>query len=108
MSNGSGSATLPTFTITVSSGSTGSATLSWTPPTTRTDGTTLTNLAGYRIYYGTVPGSYSDTIVVNGAGQSSYVVTNLPGGVTYYFVATAVDAAGLESPYTNVASKAIP
>jgi hypothetical protein len=33
--------------------SNGRATLSWTAPTENTDGTTLANLAGYRIRYGT-------------------------------------------------------
>ena len=30
----------------------GTATVSWTPPTTNTDGSALTNLAGYRVAYG--------------------------------------------------------
>jgi hypothetical protein len=39
---------------------------------------------------------------------TTYTVTNLPGGATYYFVATAYDATGLESAYTNVVSTTIP
>ena len=31
----------------------GSATLDWTPVTQNTDGTVLTDLAGYKVYYGT-------------------------------------------------------
>ncbi len=42
--------------------SAGDATLSWDPPTTNADGTPLTDLAGYRIYYGTSSGSYSQNI----------------------------------------------
>jgi len=34
------------------------ATVSWIPPTTNTDGTALTDLAGYKVYYGTVSWSY--------------------------------------------------
>jgi len=108
VSNGTASASLPSFTITVQAGTTGSATLSWTPPTTRTDGTPLTNLAGYNIYFGTSSGSYTTTIPVTNPGLTTYVVTDLPGGATYYFVMTAVDATGVQSAYTNVASKAIP
>jgi hypothetical protein len=108
VSDGAASASLAPFTITVGSGTTGSVTVSWTPPTTRTDGSTLTNLAGYRIYYGTSSGNYTDMISVTNPGLTTYVVANLMGGATYYFVATAVDANGLESPYTNVGSKTLP
>jgi len=108
VSNGTASASLAPFTITVQAGSTGSATLSWTPPTTRTDGTALTNLAGYNIYYGTSQGTYPNTINVANPGLATYVVSNLQVGVTYYFVAVAYDATGLESAYTDVASKTIP
>jgi hypothetical protein len=106
--SGSATATVAATAPPVASGTTGSATVSWTPPTTRTDGSTLTNLAGYRIYYGTSQGNYSHTISVANVGLTSYVVTDLPGGATYYFVATSYDTNGEESPYSNVASKAIP
>ncbi len=106
VSNGTSSATLAAFTITVSGGTTGSATVSWTPPTTRTDGTALVNLSGYRIYYGTVKGVYPNVVTVANPGLSSYVVANLISG-TYYFVATAYDASGAESDYSTVGSKVI-
>src|ERR1035438_7147338 len=52
ISVGDGVATsvLPTFNISVTQISIGSVTLSWLAPTTNTNGTQLTNLAGYRIY----------------------------------------------------------
>src|SRR4029453_5899928 len=68
-SDGTLSASLPAFAVTVAAVGNGSATLSWTPPTRNTDGTTLTNLPGYRIYYGTSSGSLTRT------GQSAN-----PGG----------------------------
>ena len=107
VSDGTASASLPAFTITVQAGTTGSATLSWTLPTTRTDGSALTNLAGFRIYYGNSPGSYPTMISVGNPTLTTYVVTNLISG-TYYFVATAVDSAGVESAYTNPVSTTIP
>ena len=55
----------------------GTALVSWTPPTENTDGSTLTDLAGYRIRYGTSPGSYSDTITINGSSLTSYLVEDL-------------------------------
>jgi len=108
VSNGTASASLALFTITVQAGTTGSATLSWTAPTTRTDGSPLTNLAGYNIYYGTTQGTYPNTIAVTNPSLTTYVVTNLQAGVTYYFVIAAYDATGLESAYTNVGSTTIP
>jgi hypothetical protein len=102
VSDGTLSASL-TATITVVAAATGSATLQWTPPTTRADGSTLSNLASYRVYYGTQSGSLTTRIDVNNPGVSSYVVTNLAPG-TWFFAVTAVDAGGAESDRSNVAS----
>ncbi len=82
----------------------GSATLSWTPPTTNTDGTALTDLAGFKVYYGTASGSY--TQVVNVGYVTTYTVNNLTSG-TYYFAVTAYDTSGYESGYSNQVSKTI-
>ncbi len=88
-----------------SGGSTGVATLSWQPPTQNTDGSALTDLAGYNIYYGTTPGTYTKTIPLNTVGLTTYVVENLSNTTTYYFVITAVNSAGVESQYSAVGSK---
>lgn len=80
----------------------GTATLSWTAPTTNTDGTPLTNLAGFKVYYGTSPGSYGAPI--NVGNVTSYPVTGLGSG-TYYFAVTAYDASGSESGFSNEGSK---
>jgi hypothetical protein len=86
----------------------GVATLSWLPPTENTDGSALTNLAGYKIYYGTEEGNYTDVITIENAGISTYVVENLPAGNTYYFVIAAFDSDGLQSEFSTVGSKTIP
>ena len=86
----------------------GTATLSWLPPTENTDGTALTNLAGYKIYYGTNEGAYTKVITIDNVGIATYVVDNLAAGNTYYFVVTAFDSAGLQSDYSSVGSKTIP
>ena len=75
-----------------------SITLTWTPPTTNTDGTALTDLAGYRVYYGTSSGSYGSPIDVGNV--STYVISNLAAG-SYYFAVTAYDTAGIESNFSN-------
>jgi hypothetical protein len=106
VNDGTTTVSLAAFTITVQAGTTGSATLSWTVPTTRMDGMPLTTLAGFRIYYGLAPGNYPNKISVPNPGTTTYVVDNLSSG-TWYFVATAYDANGLESDYTPPGSKTI-
>lgn len=84
----------------------GSATVSYTPPTQNSDGTPLTDLAGYRIYYGTSPDSYTQVIEIDDPSVTVYVVDNL-APATYYFVSTAVNSSGIESEFSNVATKTI-
>jgi hypothetical protein len=64
-------------------------TLSWTPPITNTNGTPLTNLAGYRIYYG--QGTLGQTIQVMNPAATSFVVNGLTPG-TWSFEVTAYTA----------------
>ncbi len=91
--------------VTVQSGA-GTASLSWIPPMTRADGSVLSDMAGYRVYYGTSSGSYPNSIDVPNPGVADYVVENLLPG-NYYFVVTAYDASGSESVYSNEAKIAI-
>ena len=105
-SDGSNSATLGPFSITVNAVALGSATLSWTPPALNTDGTPLTDLAGYRIYFGSSSGRYTETVTLNNPGLTTYVVENLLPG-NWYFVSTAINAAGIESSYSNEAVKSV-
>jgi hypothetical protein len=104
-----GSASLPAYAVTVSSGSSsdGSATLSWTPPTQNSNGTTLTNLAGYRIYYGTSASTMNRTVQLANPGLSRYVVENL-SAATWYFTVRAYTTAGVESTSSNTATKTVP
>jgi hypothetical protein len=84
----------------------GVATLSWIPPTTNTDDSSLDDLAGYKIYYGEEIGDYPVEIDIVNPGIVTYIVEGLPRG-TYYFVVTAYDLSGNESGYSNIASKDI-
>jgi uncharacterized lipoprotein NlpE involved in copper resistance len=84
----------------------GVATLAWEAPTTTTTGAALTNLAGYRIYYGLDANNLADVVNLNGLGVETYMVENLSVG-TWYFAIKAVTAAGVESPLSNVVSKTI-
>jgi hypothetical protein len=106
VSDGKAKVSLPAFSITVKQAVAQAATLSWTPPTANTDGSSLTNLAGYRIVYGTSSSVLSNTINVSNPGVTSYVVENLSPG-TYYFALKAYTSDGRESALSNVVSKTI-
>jgi hypothetical protein len=84
----------------------GTATLSWTRPTENTDGTPLTNLAGYYIYYGTDSSNFTQTIDIIDPTTTNYMITGLHPG-TYYFAVTAYNAFRIESAKSNIASKTI-
>ena len=86
---------------------TGSTTLSWQPPALNADGSTLTDLSAFKVYWGTTPGSYSKSTQISNAAARSYTVAGLTKG-TWYFVVTALNAQGIESPYSNVWSKTVP
>ncbi len=80
-------------------------TLSWIPPTTKADGTPLTDLAGYKIYYGLSSGNYTQHIDIGNV--TSYTVTNLSTGTAYYFATTAYDTSSNESSFSNEVRKTI-
>jgi Putative Ig domain/Fibronectin type III domain len=105
-SDGKATASLPEFAISVKdapAAGLASVTVSWVPPDENTDGTPLTGLSGYRIHYGTASKKYTQTIDVENAGLTRYVVDNLKPG-TYYFSVTAVSATGAESELSKEAS----
>lgn len=87
--------------------STSSATLDWVAPTENTDGSALSDLAGFKIRYGTDAGQLSSGITLTSAGLLTYVVEGLPMGATYYFAVTAMTTAGIESAQSSVVSKLI-
>lgn len=109
-----GSETLPTITLsgsytltlTCSSPADDTATLTWTPPTQNTDGTPLLNLTGYKVYWGTTPGQYPNSVEIMTASQTMYVVDGLTPG-TWRFAVTALNSVGAESEFSNVAMKTI-
>jgi hypothetical protein len=65
-----------------------------------------TNVTGYNIYYGTASGDYTNEISVGNV--SVITISNLTAGTTYYFAATAFDAAGDESGFSNEATFVVP
>ena len=100
VSDGSASTSLNGFSIEVVATGTGSVTLNWSAPTQNEDGTTLTDLAGYTIYYGSQSGNYTTQIPIDNPSITTYVVDGLTPD-TYYFVATATDSDGIESRFSG-------
>ncbi len=82
------------------------ATLSWAAPTSNTNGTPLTDLTGYRIYYGSSPQELSHTVQINTVGLQTYVIDDLEPG-TWYFAVMALASSGAESTLSTVVTKTI-
>ena len=83
----------------------GSVTLSWQAPAENVDGSPLTDLAGYRIYWGETSGVYPNSIDVTEPQITSQTISLASGD--YYFVMTALDAEGNESAYSNEVIKTV-
>ncbi len=100
-----------------------STSLTWDVPQKRTDGSTLTNIKGYKIYYGKTSLLYSKVLQVEigksslscqsvenvskkepDKRQCSYVAQGFGNGV-YYFSVTAYDDKGNESDLSNEVTK---
>jgi Putative Ig domain len=106
VSDGAASAALATFAIVVEQVALGSVTLSWTPPTQNEDGSPLTNLRGFRVYYGTSSSSLGSMVEIPNAGVTTAVVENL-SPATWFFAVKAFTTEGVESSFSNIASKQI-
>jgi len=106
VSGGGTSDTSPAFSVEVVAAASGSATLTWQPPTQNADGSPLTNLVGYSVYWGLTPSDLSNSTRINNAGITSYLVEQLTPA-TWYFAITARDADGDESDFSNIASKTV-
>lgn len=91
------------------SGSTTSLSLSWTAPVARADetGLSLSEIAGYTVYYGKSAGNYSSSISVNDGSSTSATISNLTPG-SYYMVMTTRDYGGRESVQSSMVAKQVP
>jgi len=85
----------------------GSLTLSWQAPQLNEDSSPLTDLAGYRIYFGNAPGTYNEsTTILYRATTATF--NDLPTGQTIYMAMTAFDYSGNESVYSNELTVTLP
>lgn len=106
VTDGKTTSSLQAFSINVAGDALGSATLKWQPPTSNTDGSPLTNLAGYVIRYGTSLGGLSTEVRVANPGLTTYMVSELTPA-TWYFQVSAYNTSGVESAPSATASKTI-
>src|SRR5271168_4602220 len=65
-----------------------------------------TNVAGYKVYYGTASRQYTNVIVAGNVTNIS--ISGIEPGTAYYFAATSYDAAGWESYYSPEISFTVP
>jgi hypothetical protein len=85
---------------------TGEATLSWVKPTTDADGSVLTNLAGYKIFYGNSTETMNSVVQISNPATLSYEIAGLSKG-TWYFTVVAYNSLNIDSTPSATASKAI-
>lgn len=83
------------------------ATITWTNPTTRTDGSALTGAVSTRVEWGTCNGAAFGSAVGEKTATGTSTTVTLPAG-SYCFRAFTRDSAGLESAASNVIAKLIP
>lgn len=92
----------------VVSPTTGSTTITCTPPTQNTDNSALTDLAGFKVYYGTSASTLTQVKDFPGTSgcTNGMVIGSLSTG-TWYFAVAAYNAANAQSDYSNVTSKVV-
>ena len=79
--------------------------ISWNSPVMNMDDSPLTDLSGYKIYYGIESNVYTHSI--NVGNVTTYRANKFFAGNTYYFTVKAYDHIGNESPYSNEVSLTI-
>ncbi len=107
VTDGTNTASLPPFTITVSDPvAVGAATLSWQPPTEYVDGLPLQDLAGFKIRYGRAADNLDQLSPFRIQASRLAMIESLTAG-TWYFAVNAYTLANVESNLSNVVQKTI-
>jgi hypothetical protein len=82
------------------------ATLTWTPVTEDTDGKVITDVAGYKVFYGSSENDLNTVILLPNPTVTTYLVTELSSG-TWYFGVRAYTVDGTEGAMSNICQKKI-
>src|SRR6185437_1932279 len=86
----------------------GTVNLVWSPSLLSSSGASDV-ASGYKIYYGTSSGKYTSTVSPGEIGaRTSYTVTRLTSGQTYYFALRAIDASWNEGPLSTGLAYKVP
>jgi hypothetical protein len=109
VSDGSQSASLSAFSIAVSAPASAPAetiSVSWTQPARNTNGTPLTDLAGYVVEYGKSSTALNSTVSINSPSSTNVQIDNLSAG-KWYFAVAAVTTAHVVGQFSAVASETV-
>jgi hypothetical protein len=106
VSDGKDSTSLQAFNLTINPEKKSMVTVSWTAPTQSTNGTALSNLAGYRVVYGASPSQMNQKLELPGATMTTVLIEELTSG-TYYFAVKAYTSSGIESELSEVTYKTV-
>jgi len=75
--------------------------LSWDQSLSRMDGTSMTNLSGFRIVYGTSAAALTQIVQIPDPAARSYTLSNLAFSTNYFLAVKAYDSDGIESDKSN-------
>jgi hypothetical protein len=106
VSDGVDSVSLASFSIEVVDQGLGSVSLSWGAPTQNVDGSALTDLAGFKVYYGTSAGAMNFEETIDNPTVTIYLIENLIAG-SWFFKVTAFNELGEESVFSNITSRLV-
>jgi hypothetical protein len=104
--DGEATVELAAFTIDVVGTAPDTVSLVWMPPTENEDGSPLTDLAGYKLYWGTSAGDYPNSVTLMNPSVTRYLIEQLTPA-TWYFVMTALTARDLESAHSKPAAHVV-
>lgn len=74
--------------------------LSWSP--------SASSVVGYLVYRSTTSGGPYSRLITTAEPATTYADTSVASGTTYYYVVTAIDGTGQESPFSNQTTVTIP
>jgi hypothetical protein len=99
-------ATLVPYSILVAQAPSGTVSLSWVPPVQNTDGTAITDLAGYHIYYGRDSTSMDQVVTIRNPRAASYELANLSAG-DWFFTIVAYTSDNVTSSASGLISASL-